>query len=343
VITAALVAVASFGGPAIARADATSATPPPGEGTNPAEIVAARELFRQATEDADAGRYDEGLDKFKRVAAVKETAAVRFNIARCEEALGKTGTALADFETAAHEGAQDAKAADVIKLASQRADALRPRVPRLTVVPPSPAPDGMLVTLDGGRLASATLGVALPVDPGAHVVESTAPGRTAFHQDVTVGAGEAKGVVLQLPMSAATPIPEKPIPEHVEHKSSSQATWGFVLGGGGVALGIASAVFLVLRNNAANDLVHDCPGGQCTFGPNTPEAQNAQNTKSNGQLYGGLSIGFLAAGGVALVGGVVLIATAPHGGPTTGATQPAVTLTTGAPGTPAGLSLRALF
>ena len=60
--------------------------------SSPAEIVAARELFRQGTEDADAGRFSEGLAKFKRVAAVKETAAVRFNIARCEESRQNRGS-----------------------------------------------------------------------------------------------------------------------------------------------------------------------------------------------------------------------------------------------------------
>ena len=81
--------------------------------------MAARELFRQGTEDADAGRFAEALEKFKRVAAVKETAAVRFNLARCEEALGKTGAALADFELAEREGRQDPKAEDVGKLAAR--------------------------------------------------------------------------------------------------------------------------------------------------------------------------------------------------------------------------------
>ena len=105
---------------------------------------------------------------------------MRFNVARCEESLGRTGGALADFELAEREGRHDPSRARRTsrKLAHDRANALRPRVPRLDARRPrARRRQGIAVTLDGGKLATATLGVPLPVDPGPHVIDATAPGR----------------------------------------------------------------------------------------------------------------------------------------------------------------------
>jgi hypothetical protein len=333
--------------PGTPGAGSSSASAPP-EGANAAEIVAARELFREGAEDADAGRFTEGLEKFKRVAAVKETAAVRFNIARCEESLGKTGAALADFELAAREGGQDAKAADVAKLAVQRADALRPRVPRLTVVPPPHAPDKMSVSLDGGKLASATLGVGLPIDPGAHEVDATAPGRKPFHAALTLVAGQTARVELVLPTSGdplttsttAASTEGDPSPSAKEaaspSKHSYQAAAGWVTIVVGALLGAGSGLFLVLHDNDVDTLKTACP--TTTNCPVTPsQYANLNGVESNARLYDGLSVAFLAGGALALGTGVVLVATAPNG------KTPAVSMTAGAPSALAGLSLKLSF
>jgi hypothetical protein len=285
------------------------AQPAGAAGASPAEIVAARELFRQGTADADAGRFAEGLDKFRRVAAVKETAAVRFNIARCEEALGRTGGALADFELAAREAGQDPKAGaeDVGRLAMTRADALRPRVPRLTLVAPPGAPEGMSVSLDGGKLSQATLGVALPVDPGPHVIEASAPSAAPYHAKVTLDAGDAKSVRLVLAAAA----PDAPAAEHAPSSgSSSQRTWGWVAVGAGAALGVGSIVMLVLHNSAVATINGDCPGGRCP----ASQQSSIQGTESNARNDQTFAIVLAAGAAVAIGGGIVLVATSPSEG-----------------------------
>ncbi|MGO8996344.1 MAG: hypothetical protein ACLQVI_23775 [Polyangiaceae bacterium] len=332
---------AALGLAALVSAAGVRAQPPPADsvvapGASPAEIVAARELFREGTEDADAGRFAEGLQKFKRVAAVKETAAVRFNLARCEEALGKIGAALADFELAEREGHQDPKAEDVGKLAHDRADALRPRVPRLTLVPPSPPPPGMAVSLDGGKLASATLGIALPIDPGAHVVDATATASAPFHLELTLGPGEAKSVPISLPSASPTPTGDAhdQVPLKDKPVSSSQHTLGWVTLAAGGLFAIGSGIFFILHDNAVSTVNSDCPGGLC------PAGQEAQidGTESNARTYEVLSTAFIAASALAIGTGVVLLATAPKSPAT-----PPIDVTAGAPGAPAGLSLHGTF
>jgi hypothetical protein len=344
---------------------AQGAAPASPETSNPAEIVAARELFRQGTEDADAGRFAEGLEKFKRVAAVKETAAVRFNIARCEEALGRTGGALADFEEAALEGREDPKGQDVAKLAGERADALRPRVARLTLVPPARAPDGMVVSLDGGKLSTATLGVGLPLDPGLHVVDATAPGKGPFHVELTLAPGEARSVTLAFPSPALpnggngigepmrAPFP-KPAPADPSPAPSSQRTWGWVTIAGGGALAAASGVFLILHNNAVtnatSDIQSECTGagsGTLHCPPLLQSQIMAQlaNAQSQANTDEAAAITLVAASGVAILGGILLVVTAPKNRtPAVGsALSPSLGITAGAPGAPAGLSIHGAF
>src|SRR6185436_6559720 len=53
------------------------------------ELKAARELFQEAYKDEQEKRYPEALDKFRRVAKVKESASVRYRIASVLEPMGR--------------------------------------------------------------------------------------------------------------------------------------------------------------------------------------------------------------------------------------------------------------
>ena len=303
-----------------------------GDEVSPAALVAARELFREATDDVDAGRFAQALDKFKRVASVKETPAVRFNVGRCEESLGRTGAALADFELAEREAKLDPKGEEIEKLSRDRAATLRPKVPRLTVASPAPAVPGLTVMLDGARLTPASLGVALPVDPGEHVIEATAPGRAPFHAKLVSVAGEAKQVRLDLAEgSGGDPNP----PDDTPHPGRARRTWGWITVGGGVALGGVALTFLVLHNSAVNEIIADC---KPTCGDRTANTPRLQALSDRANFDQGVAIGFAAASAVALGVGAYLVLSAPSS-----SSPPAAWLSPSAPGAPAGLTLHASF
>jgi hypothetical protein len=304
------------------------------QGASAPELVAARELFRQATEDVDAGRHAEALEKFRRVAAVKETANVRFNIARCEESLGRTGGALADFELAEREGSRDPnpQAADVAKLAHDRADALRPRVPRLGVTAPSPVPAGLTVTLDGSKLAVAALGTPLPVDPGAHVVTATAPGRAPFRASVSLAAGEAMTVPIAMgPGDGQAEGPSGSPSDAAGAASSSgpsRGTWGAVTLAASGALAVGSVAFLLLHDSAVSSVESACPGNRC---PTSSQASVTSN-ESSARTDETLSVVFAAAAVVGTGVGLYLVLGAPSS-----PTAPSAVLT------PGGISVRGRF
>jgi hypothetical protein len=310
---------------------------------SPAAMVAARELFRQGTEDADAGRYAQGLEKFKKVATIKETAAVRFNIARCEESLEKTAAALGDFELAEREASGDPKGDEVAKLARDRAEGLRPKVPRLEISAPNPLPPGLTVLLDGTRLGAGTLGVSLPVDPGPHVVESSAVGRDPFRIQVSLAPAEAKSVAIVLRGSSGADAPSTDQPPGTRPEtpasSSTRKTLGFVSIGTAGALGAGAVVFLLLHNNAVSDIQSLCPTSPC----DNKNASQVATHQSAANTYQALSVGFTIGAGAAAALGVVLVLTAGSSSSPKQATAPRALLVPGAPGSVAGLSLHLSF
>jgi hypothetical protein len=290
------------------------------------------ELFRHARADAGAGRFAEAVEERKRVAAAKETAAVRFEIARCEEALGKTGAALADFELAQREGEQAPKAEEVAKRAGDRATALRPRVPRLIVVAPRLSPDDMAVSLDGQDLAPAALGVALRLDPGEHHVEAMAPARPTFHADLDLAAGDARTVQIVFPGPETPSAGEKLVVASTNLASSTQRTWGWITIAAGGALAAGSGLFLALRNNALQNAANECPAKSCTV----DQANQASSTESSARTDEAVAIVLVSAAALAVGGGVALLVTAPKSAGT-------VAVAPGAAGAPAGVSLRGSF
>src|SRR5207237_8111869 len=85
------------------------------------------------------------------------------NLADCEERAGKLASALAHFQAA-----RDRLRSDDYRVAfvGERIARLDPRVPRLTVVLREGATEGVTILRDETPLGAASLGVALPVDPG---------------------------------------------------------------------------------------------------------------------------------------------------------------------------------
>jgi hypothetical protein len=182
-------------------------------------------------------------------------------------------------------------------------------------------------------LQGAALGVALPVDPGEHVVVTRATGGAEREQRVSVALGEAQRGELELTPagSLAAPAPSPtaepgtdtaeasaaPLaadagaaPESSDQpprSGSSQRTWGWIVSGvgaAGVAVGSVTGVLVLLKKGTVNE---ECDGQECS-----PTGKAAADS---GKQLGLISdIGF-AVGAAGLVGGVVLLLTAPKSAP----------------------------
>ncbi|HEX8796586.1 MAG TPA: hypothetical protein VF765_36800 [Polyangiaceae bacterium] len=220
-----------------------------------ADVRAARDLFTDAEHDEDARHWSDAYEKLTRVAAVKLTAGVRYHLALCQEKLGKLATALAGFHDAQKQ-AQNDGAQDVLRLVGKQLEELEPRVPRLTVHVVPPVGDAV-VLLDGTAVAKSLVGAAIPLDPGAHTVEASAPDRAPTKATITMGERDVTSIDLQLaepqpPVAApappapapATPAPPAAAPASETPPTGSHSTVGPLLATAGalalVGLGVGA-------------------------------------------------------------------------------------------------------
>lgn len=291
-----------------------SADPAQSADMSPAAIVAARELFREATDDVDAGRYTIALEKFQRVARIRETAAVRFNVGKCEEKLGRIGSALASYEIAMQLAQREPRGEELVQNARNAAEPLRPRVPRLTLTLGASPPRELTVSLDGAALPVASLGVALPVDPGEHVVEADAPGRRHGRWVITLAEGRADALSVALddgPDPGPAPLTTSAVADGADAPAGDSAdrSWWTVrraTGVGAVALGAAagilSAAFVIRHNDAVTELRTACTSG-------CPESRRAELETMHDAAVRDQTIAIVtgALSGAAIVTGAVLL------------------------------------
>lgn len=165
--------------------------------TDTGDEVAARVLFSEGRRLAAAGDYPAACPKFEESFRLDPGIGTSFNLADCWQHIGRTASAWARFLDVA----ASARAAGQIereRLARQRASDLEPQLSRL-VVAVSAADDGLSVQRDGSAVRDASWGVAVPVDPGPHLIEASAPGKKKWSSNIEVPA-EGQLVSVAIPV-----------------------------------------------------------------------------------------------------------------------------------------------
>lgn len=144
----------------------------------------ARVLFSEGRRLADIGHYAEACPKFEDSFRLNPGIGTNFNLADCLEHVGRTASAwtrFLDVEAATKVAGQVERE----RAARARAAALEPKLAHL-VIEVGSAVEGLIVERDGIVVGPALLGISVPVDPGVHVVEATAPGKEKWTQSTTV-------------------------------------------------------------------------------------------------------------------------------------------------------------
>ncbi len=274
-------------------------------------LAAARKTFSAGVEDENAKRFAAALEEFQRVAAVRDTANVRYRIASCLEALGRRAEALTSYESAVRIGQSDASSADVLQESRERADQLDRVVAHLAIAfTPSPPP-GVELRIDDVPVDPSMSGNDLRLDPGHHSIAASAPGTAPFRTGVTLVEGSRLRLAIDLaPLSGAEPAPA----------GEPQATtrWappvgGYALLAVGGALTAGSVISWVLRASSLATLNRDCkPEVAGTQLCPQSRAGEVDDARSAAQIEGPLGIG-LGLGAAAAVGaGIWMIVSAPQ-------------------------------
>ncbi len=290
VVAATLIASVSLA-PAPARAQGGTAE------EDKEAVKRAREQFTQALSLQTAGDFAGALTLLKEVAAVKPTPQVRFNIALCEEKLGRLVAALGDYELAAADAREND--ADVAKEVDARLEALQQRIPKI-VVQRGQGAETASIMLDGVALGDSVVGSSMPADPGPHVIEAKATGYEPFRRNLRLQEQQTETVVVDLtplPAESQAPPTTKTV---VVDNTSPLRTIGFVTAGVGAASLIASGVFFYLRGQTIDELDGECPTMKTC-----PESE--RDTFDKGKTYNTVGNVTLAVGAVALAAGIPMI------------------------------------
>jgi hypothetical protein len=283
--------------------------------------AAAEALFNQGRDLMTKGKHAEACPKFEASQQLDPGLGTMLNLAECYEKTGRTASAWAVYREAIPLArASGSKARQ--DLATERSQALQERLSTLTIRAMSGEPDGaqLDVRRDGVQVQPAELGSPIPVDPGEHLIEVTAPGKQPWSSKVQVGADAAK-VQVDIPAlepdggSAAAPPPaaaDKPSatdsstpPPAPQRTGSAQRTAGLITAGVGV-VGLGLGTFFGLQASSSwSDAKEKCDDSLYNCGKegtDLKQTASSQATLSN--------VGFIAGG--ALVGlGAVLFFTAP--------------------------------
>jgi hypothetical protein len=294
----------------------------------------ARDLASQAKAAYASGDYERARDLFHRAYTLIPAPTISLNEARALVKLHR----LVDASEAYMRGVRtslDAGSPEQFRTAARDSEVelvlLKPRIPKLTVVPSGPGagdPD-LVVTLDGKAMHRAVIGVETPVDPGKHRVTARAPGGDEASEEFTleekqkrrveilVPAGRtlppaegtpAESRVESSPMSpspAAPPPPPSPPAPPDRSVSSTQRILGFTAVGVGVA-GVATGVITgLMAASKYSQAESGCPSRACVEGSPGDDALHSFRT-----LRTVSTVGYVV-GGVGLAGGIALLLTLP--------------------------------
>ena len=254
-------------------------------------------LFNDAQDLIDVGNWKEACAKFEASYALDPQNGTRLNVADCNEHFNKIATAWALFIEAAEADLD----IDVRRraYARKRANALRPRLPRLSIVVSGPARvPGLVVARDGRAIAAATRAAPIFVDPGDHVLTARAPGKREFSTRISVKEREHLTVTISELAIAPELIAEQ---RRARRRLLIAAAFG---GGGIVAAGIGLGF-----GRSAGQLWNDAfDSGRCDRATLTctPEGQQ-QAERANTRAI--VSNALVAGGGVLLATGAIVYLT----------------------------------
>jgi hypothetical protein len=300
---------------------------------NDADKGAAQVLFEQGRALVQAHKFADACPKFAESLRLDPGIGTMLWLADCYENNGQTASAWAEFKEASASATlkQDPRAT----VARRRADDLEPKLARLVIVPP---PDGSVagieVKRDGVTLGAAELGVAVPVNPGAHALSASAPGKRPWSTSITVldkpGTVSAVVPVLEAAPEAiavggaiaappgATSGPESAAADRPagERAWGPRQTVGLATGGAGL-IAVAIGAYFGLEAKST----YDGWQGSCGATQTSSSCVGQRDSASTQALASDVLFGV---GAAAIVGGAVVYFTAPRSSNRTATITPSV-------------------
>jgi serine/threonine-protein kinase len=259
--------------------------------------AAADVLFNEGrqlvTKPNDAAAWTTACEKFEASLSKLTQLGVQIALATCYEKLGKTASAWGAFRIAAKAAS---KAHDKRqRFAEDHATALEAKLSKIVItIAPANRVTGLKVKRDGSELTPAEFGSPVPVDPGEHTIDASAPGRVTWSTRASIPATPD---IIDITVPALAEVPAPPAPRR------SQRTLAYGLGGGGLAIVSVSLIFGAVANSKWNDAQQHCRDHMCD--------QTGIDLAGRARTMGNVSTGTFLVGAGAVMAGVILLLTAP--------------------------------
>lgn len=287
------------------------------------ETAAARVLAVDGVKLAQADQCGEAIDKLDRAQKLKHSAIVLAHLGQCQVKLGKWVEGSESLRKMLREPLPENPSPaleDAYRKAQVTLRELKPRIPSVRIMVAAPRDATISIKLDGQDIPSTVIGMALPADPGDHVIEASAPGylRTSAPLKLMAGANASVQLELKRDPAAVEPAPlpaatvQKPPVQLAERtpapvafaseerpsgagKVLAYVAYGVGAAGLGVGIGFGAAA-----SGAESSLRTSCPNRVCP--PDREDELSSARTK--GTIS---TIGFAAAGGGAVLGTLFLV------------------------------------
>jgi len=304
----------------------------------------AQALFDAAKRLLKEGKPVEACPKFAESQRLDPAPGTLLNLADCYEKSGMTASAWATWLEAAA-ATHNAGQSDRERMARERADGLKGKLVSITVsVPDANRVEGLAVKRNSDSVGVATWGIPVPVDPGAYTIVATAKGFRSWQTSVSAKSGGLP-VVVTVPVlereataaaAPASPTPVQPsaapalapvapapapLPAAAPYAVSSQSApigakdagppasspqrpISYIVMGLGVAGLAVGTVFGLEAKSKNDDSLAQCrTETSCTQG-----GYDLRQRALDSAAFSTVAFGI---GAAALVGGIVLYATAP--------------------------------
>jgi hypothetical protein len=292
------------------------------------DAAAGEVMFREGRRLLKAGDLQGACAKLEESQRLDPAPGTLANLAECEEQLGRTASAWEHWRrTAEALPANDPRRAT----AQARSTELEKKLARLSIaLAPELGPDriaGLTVKRDGVALGAASLGVALPLDPGRHAIWVSATGRQPRTFDLNVAAGEQRQLNVTvgppaIPFAAAVAAGaggSSPLDLHATAPAAAapgngrRITGYLLLGAGSAAIG--SGIFFGTRAlQARSDAKKGCAAPDGSGQPPVCWAR-ARDALARDTTYSRLADASIAGGVLAaLVGGYLAFTSRSHSG-----------------------------
>jgi hypothetical protein len=273
----------------------------------------AEELFLEGKALMQEQRYELACQKLQASHDLDNTATgTLLNLALCHELVNKPATAWAELRQVEAESA--GRREDRVKLAREHEAKLVPILSRIRIfVPPDVQVAGLSLRLDKGpAIAAASWGIALPIDPGKHVLEATAPGKLPRAVEFVVKDVADRQTIS---IDALDDAPIDPSAQSAADRERlatlrGRRVVGYTLGGVGVVavgVGLTFGLFAANKNKAAG---RPCPNDLCQTGDDESQAQSSLSSARTFATLSNLTVG---AGALLVASGVVLVLSARPG------------------------------